>query len=281
MAKMFLILMASSTAMLLNCKMETPVEETVSEEVAEHPIAPVTIIVTYDNNPYDERLKTAWGFSCLVRFGEKSILFDTGGDSPTLLYNMRQLGIDPKEVDVVVLSHIHGDHVGGLSGFLKENSDVTVYVPESFPRSFKDQVRLSGAKLEDIKEAKELLDNIYTTGELDGGIKEQSLIVETNEGLLVITGCAHPGVVKIVERAKQLVEGDVLLVMGGFHLGSKSEHEIQEITASFKELGVVYASPCHCSGDRARRLFQEAYGEKFLQVGVGRIIIISEEGVQI
>jgi 7,8-dihydropterin-6-yl-methyl-4-(beta-D-ribofuranosyl)aminobenzene 5'-phosphate synthase len=281
MAKMFLILMASSTAMLLNCKMETPVEETVSEEVAENTTAPVTIIVTYDNNPYDERLKTAWGFSCLVRFGGKSILFDTGGDSPTLLYNMRQLGIDPKEVDVVVLSHIHGDHVGGLSGFLKENSDVTVYVPESFPRSFKDEVRLSGAKLEDIKEAKELLDNIYTTGELDGGIKEQSLIVKTDEGLVVITGCAHPGVVKIVERAKQLVEGDALLVMGGFHLGSKGDHEIQEIIASFKELGVVYASPCHCSGDRARQLFQEAYGEKFLQVGVGRIIIISEQGVQI
>ena len=117
MARMLLILMASSAAMLVNCKMETPVEETVSEEVAEHPIAPVTIIVTYDNNPYDERLKTAWGFSCLVRFGGKSILFDTGGDSPRLLYNMSQLKIDPKEVDVVVLSHIHGDHVGGLSVF--------------------------------------------------------------------------------------------------------------------------------------------------------------------
>jgi 7,8-dihydropterin-6-yl-methyl-4-(beta-D-ribofuranosyl)aminobenzene 5'-phosphate synthase len=281
MAKMFLILMASSTTMLLNCKMETPVEETVSEEVAEHPIAPVTIIVTYDNNPCDERLKTAWGFSCLVRFGEKSILFDTGGDSPTLLYNMRQLGIDPKEVDVIVLSHIHGDHVGGLSGFLEENSDVTVYVPVSFPRNFKDQAKLSGAKLEEIKEAKELLDNVYTTGELDGGIKEQSLILKTNEGLLVITGCAHPGVVKIVERAKQLVKDDVLLVMGGFHLGGKSEHEIQEIIASFRELGVVHVGPCHCSGDKARRLFQEAYGEKFLQIGVGRIITISEQGIQI
>ena len=281
MARMLLILMASSTAMLLNCKMETPVEETVSEEVAEHPIAPVTIIVTYDNNSYDERLKTAWGFSCLVRFGGKSILFDTGGDSPTLLYNMRQLEIDPKEVDVVVLSHIHGDHVGGLSGFLKENSDVTVYVPESFPQSFKDEVRLSGAKLEEIKEARELLDNVYTTGELDGGIKEQSLVVETNEGSVVITGCAHPGVVKMVERAKQLVKGDVLLVMGGFHLGSKSEHEIQEIIASFKDLGVVHVGPCHCSGDRARRLFQEAYGEDFLQIGVGGVIAISDGDVQI
>lgn len=69
--------------------------------------------------------------------------------------------------------------------------------------------------------------------------------------------------------------------MGGFHLGSKSEHEIQKIIANLKELGVIYVGPCHCSGDKARKLFQEAYGEKYLQVGAGRIIIISEKGIQI
>jgi 7,8-dihydropterin-6-yl-methyl-4-(beta-D-ribofuranosyl)aminobenzene 5'-phosphate synthase len=278
---MFLVLMALSATMLLNCKTETPVEEAVAEKVTENPIAPVTIIVTYDNNPYDERLKTAWGFSCLVRFGGKSILFDTGGDSPRLLYNMEQLGIDPKEVDVIVLSHIHGDHVGGLSGFLKENSDVTVYVPESFPQNFKDEVTSSGAKLEEIKEARELLDNVYTTGQLDGGIKEQALVLKTNEGLVVITGCAHPGVVKMVEKAKQSVKSDVLLVMGGFHLGSKSENEIQEIVSSFRELGVLYSGACHCSGDKARQLFQEAYGHNFLRIGVGSIITISGRDVRV
>jgi 7,8-dihydropterin-6-yl-methyl-4-(beta-D-ribofuranosyl)aminobenzene 5'-phosphate synthase len=278
---MFLLLIACLVSMLVSCRIEALDEEIVSEEETAHTIAPVTIIVTYDNNPHDERLKTAWGFSCLIRLGEKSILFDTGGDSPRLLYNMRQLEIDPEEVDMIVLSHIHGDHVGGLSGFLEENSDVTVYVPESFPGNFKDGVRSSGAKLVEVKQAGELSDNVYTTGEVDGGIKEQSLIVKTRDGIVIITGCAHPGVVKIVERAKQLVKGDVLLVMGGFHLGGKSEREIQEIVASFKELGVLHAGPCHCSGDRARRLFREAYGEDFLQIGVGGVITISGRDVQI
>ena len=120
------------------------------EKAQEVPLKSATIIVTYDNNPYDDRLKIAWGFSCVVRCGGKSILFDTGGDSPTLLYNMEQLQIDPKEIDMVVLSHIHGDHVGGLSGFLKRNSNVTVYLPKSFPQSFKTEVESYGAKFEEV-----------------------------------------------------------------------------------------------------------------------------------
>jgi len=189
---------------------------------------------------------------------------------------IQALEIDPKEVTAVVLSHIHGDHVGGLSGFLKENSNVTVYVPTSFSQKFKDEIRSADAKLEEIRESKKLIDDVYTTGELGNGIIEQSLIVKTESGLAVITGCAHPGIVKIVETAKQLVKGDVLLVMGGFHLGGKSEREIKDIITSFKRLSVRHVGPCHCSGDKARRLFKEAYGPSFLQVGVGRIITIKD-----
>ena len=283
------------------CKIETGVSETAPKETATsqsgytavHEVQPPTplwkgearsptgrpapcILVTYDNNPYDDKLKTAWGFSCLVRLKEMSVLFDTGGDSSKLLFNMKQLEIDPKEVTAVVLSHIHGDHVGGLPGFLRENSKVTVYAPKSFPQNFKDEIRAAGATLEEIREAKKLIDDVYTTGELGNGIIEQSLIVKTESGLVVITGCAHPGIVKIVETAKKLVKGDVLLVMGGFHLGGKSEREIKDIITSFKRLSVRHVGPCHCSGDKARRLFKEAYGTSFLQVGVGRIISIGD-----
>ncbi len=90
------------------------------------------LIVVYDNNPFDGRLRTDWGFSCLIRLAKKTILFDAGGDTSTLLHNMRQLDIDPREVDTVVLSHRHNDHVGGLSEFLEQNSAVTVYLPQSF-----------------------------------------------------------------------------------------------------------------------------------------------------
>lgn len=85
------------------------------------------IAVVYDNNPYKAGFTTAWGFACVIKGTEKTILFDTGGNSAVLLNNMQQLGIDPEEIDIVVLSHIHGDHVGGLNGFLKENFNVTVY----------------------------------------------------------------------------------------------------------------------------------------------------------
>lgn len=249
----------------------------VSGQEGVKPSTDATIVVVYDNNPYDKRLKTAWGFSCLVRFEGKDILFDTGGDAQTLLYNMEQLKIDLARIDAVVLSHIHGDHVGGLHGFLEQQSDVTVYVPKSFPQSFKDEVKSARAKVEDVSDARELYDNIYTTGQLGRFINEQSLILNTKQGLVIITGCAHPGVVKIVARSKQLVGGKVFLVMGGFHLLGTSDRGLRQIIADFKELGVIKVGPCHCSGDRARQLFRQAFGENFLDVGVGREVVINAD----
>ncbi len=233
----------------------------------------LTITILYDNNEYDERLETAWGFACLVEGPEKTILFDTGGDSAMLLRNMHTLGLDPRDVDVVVISHIHGDHVGGLAGFLEENHAVTVYLPQSFPESIKDGTKGAGAELIEVSSQKvepvEICEHVYSTGELGDWIKEQALVIETARGLVVITGCAHPGVVNIVRRAKELTGGEVYLVLGGFHLGSVSAAEIATIVEDFQELGVQKAAPCHCSGDVARRLFEETYGEDFVPAGVG------------
>ena len=245
-----------------------------SPEQTANPPAPLTIAITYDNNPYDDRLRTAWGFSCLVRLPEKTILFDTGGDSSILLDNMDQLQIDPKEIDIVVLSHIHGDHVGGLGGILNQNSDVTVYLPASFPQSLKEDVKLYGAEVKEIHEPRELFDGVYTTGELNGGIKEQSLIVKTDEGLVIITGCAHPGVVNVVQKAREIAGDKVYLLLGGFHLGGASTSKIESIIDSFEQLGVERVAPCHCSEDSARRLLREHYGEGYIECGVGRRVTL-------
>ena len=236
----------------------------------------LSIIVSYDNNPYKERLTTAWGFSCVIKGTEKIILFDTGGDGSILLANLEKLGINPKEIDLVVLSHIHGDHVGGLPGFLRKNPEVVVYLPKSFPRGFKDGVKECGAKIVEVQEPLKICEGVYSTGELGTWIKEQSLIIHTEKGLIVITGCAHPGIVKIVDKAKVLVKDGVLLVMGGFHLGGEGKGEIEKIVSSFRKLGVSYVGPCHCSGDAARQLFEEEYGENFINIGVGRIVTMND-----
>ena len=234
----------------------------------------VIITVVYDNNEYDPRLETAWGFSCLVKGAEKTILFDTGGNGKILLSNMSKLKIDPQEVEVVVLSHIHGDHVGGLNAFLDENSKVTVYLPHSFPGSFKDEVTKRGAKAISVDKPIKICQNVYSTGELGTWIKEESLLINTETGLVIITGCAHPGIVSIVRRAKEILKTKVYLVMGGFHLGGMSDRQIDEIVEGFKREGVEKVGPCHCSGNLARKLFKKAYGKDFISVGVGKVIEI-------
>jgi len=240
----------------------------------------ITLITLYDNYEFDPKLNTGWGFSCLIKTGDKkegkNILFDTGGDSRTLLYNMEQLNISPNDIDIVVLSHIHGDHTGGLSGILETNPNVSVYIPSSFPDSFKQEVREKGAQPIDVSNEKQIYKNVYSTGELNSsiGLKEQSLFINTNRGIVVLTGCAHPGIVNIVKHIKEMSKNSICLVIGGFHLGSASESQLNEIINEFKTLEVEKAAPCHCSGDRARQLFKETYRENFIEKGVGKMIKI-------
>ena len=232
----------------------------------------LTLVTVYDNNQYDPKLKTGWGFSCLVKFEDENVLFDTGADSPTLLSNMEKLGIDPQEIEIVVLSHIHGDHVNGLWGLLERNGEVKVYIPDSFPDSFREKIKSYGASYQNVKGPTQIREGVYSTGELGIFIKEQALVVKTEKGLVVLTGCAHPGVVNMVRKAKEFVGDEVCLVMGGFHLGGTPDSEIEEIIKDFQQLGIDKVAPCHCSGDRARQLFQTRFGENYIENGVGKVI---------
>lgn len=239
----------------------------------EKPAGRVVMTILYDNNPGGSGLRTGWGFSCLVQADGGEVLFDTGGYWETLSQNMEALGVDPKSIDTVVLSHIHGDHTGGLWGFLKVNPDVTVWLPESFPGAFKESVRESGARVMEVGEDTMCIaPNVFTTGEMGTSIKEQSLVVRSKKGLVVVTGCAHPGVVNIVRRAKETFVEDIYLVLGGFHLFGSSEEAIRSIVEELRKLGVRKVAPCHCSGDVARRLFRKAYGEDYIDAHVGAVI---------
>jgi 7,8-dihydropterin-6-yl-methyl-4-(beta-D-ribofuranosyl)aminobenzene 5'-phosphate synthase len=233
--------------------------------------ADMTITVVYDNNACKDGLETGWGFSCLLREGEKSILFDAGAGK-SLLDNMKSMAIEPESIDIVILSHSHGDHTGGLKSFLEKNRDVTVYLPKSFPKTLKAKVAGYGAEIVEVERPLEICENVYCTGELGKLRKEQSLAVRTDRGLVVITGCAHPGIVRIVKAAKELLEDRVFLVMGGFHLEWSTRGKIKTVISAFKKIGVRYVGPCHCSGDKARGMFEKYFSENYLEVCAGRVL---------
>ena len=230
------------------------------------------ILIVYDNNSIKGDLTPAWGFSCLIILPPYQILFDTGGDPSILLKNMHKMGIDPQKIDTVLLSHGHGDHVGGLSGVLQYQQDVTVYLPQSFPNRFKEEVGLIGADVEEVGGSVMIHPAVYTTGELGGGLKEQSLVVKTCQGLVIITGCAHSGIVEIVAHVRKLFKENVYLLIGGFHLMGKSQKELREIAKKLDELKVERIAPCHCSGDTAREFFKQYYGDNYITCTVGLVI---------
>lgn len=236
-------------------------------------LTPIQLTIVYDNNPYDEELKTDWGFSCLIEGLEKILLFDTGTNGQILLSNMKKLGIHPEEIELILLSHAHRDHTGGLEALLAQNPKMEVWLPEFFPSSFKDSIKERGASLVEVEGFKKICDRAYTTGVIKGWIKEQSLILETDKGLVVITGCAHPRIVKILSTAKELLKKEIYLALGGFHLAGLDK-EIIEILDAFRDLGVKKVGPCHCSGDEARRLFAEEYNDDFIKIGVGKKLTV-------
>lgn len=228
--------------------------------------------VVYDNNAFGENLKADWGFSCLVRGLEKSVLFDTGTDGKILLSNMEKLGIHPGEIDTVFLSHEHKDHTGGLEALLNRNSSVEVWLPNFFSSSFKNRIKNQGSTVKEVTDFQEICEGAYTTGIIEGWIKEQSLILNSGKGLILITGCAHPRIVKIIDKVKELSNKNIHMVFGGFHLAAYNENEINEIIGQFRDSRVKKVGPCHCTGDEARSLFAKEYKDDFIEIGVGKVI---------
>jgi 7,8-dihydropterin-6-yl-methyl-4-(beta-D-ribofuranosyl)aminobenzene 5'-phosphate synthase len=235
---------------------------------------PLKMSIVYDNNPYDRRLSTDWGFSCLVEGLEKSILFDTGARGEILLSNMEKLGIHPNRIDAVVLSHAHRDHIGGLEELLSKNSEIEVWLPFFFPSDFKQKILEKGASIIDVEKSHKICEGAYTSGVFDGWIKEQSLVLEIENGLLVMTGCAHPRITSILSEIKENFKQEIFLALGGFHLAGFDEEEIEVIIEKFRKLNVRKVGPSHCSGNDARIFFYEEYKDDFIEIGVGKEIEI-------
>ncbi len=205
----------------------------------------VTII--YDNEALRKNFKADWGFSCLVEPKGKKILFDTGANGDILLSNMQKLGTDPLSIEEIFISHLHFDHTGGLSDFLKVNPKIKkIYLPSSM--KLKNEVIL--------KEPKKIYENIFSTGELEG--IEQSMGVITEKGIVLIVGCSHPYMGNILEAARKF--GKLYGIIGGMHGFSDF--------GLFKDLELI--CPTHCTQHKAE--LKKLYPQKYIEGGAGRII---------
>ncbi|MCK4640162.1 MAG: MBL fold metallo-hydrolase [Candidatus Marinimicrobia bacterium] len=212
----------------------------------------MVIKIVYDNTVYQKGLKSDWGFAAVIEAFDKNILFDSGADGKILLDNMRQMNIDPKSIDTIFLSHHHFDHTGGLASFLGVNSDVKVYAPNSL-RGVKN-----AAKVVRVKDSIQIGKHLFSTGELAG--IEQSLIIKTENGLIIIVGCSHSGIENILAAASQF--GCPFALIGGFH--------------GFNNFPVLanlqLICPTHCT--KHIEELRNIYPSKFTEGGAGRIIEI-------
>lgn len=230
--------------------------------------------VIYDNKAR-KGLESGWGFSCLV---DGKILFDTGSQAETLVGNMSRLMVDRSDIRAVVISHDHWDHTGGLWEILRSGSKMKVYASRSFSEEFKRGVKELGGKLSFSSKPKQILKNIFVTGDIPGEYKgepisEQALVIKGQKGVSIITGCAHPGLVNIVETVKKSMNiRKIYLVFGGFHIEKSSREEITEVIEDLKKLGVSKVGPSHCTGDKARRIFKGKFHENYIPVKAGHII---------
>lgn len=247
--------------------------EPVSPAPSSKPGDDLVMTIVYDNNAGPETLLAKWGFGCLIKGAEKTILFDTGGEGWALMANLHQLEFDPNEIDVVVLSHIHWDHVGGLGALAAERKGgLPVYVPSGFPQALLDHIRAVGNNPIEAADSKQICHGVRTTGTLgQGAIEEHGLCVRTRDGWTMITGCAHPGVHKMAAQADKVTGGPIQTVFGGFHMLQKPNSFIDGVVKRFETLGVGITAPTHCTGDPARNRFKEKLGDRCVLPGVGHV----------
>ena len=269
------------------------------------------ITVLYDAFGKSSDMHKDWGYAALVEYGGKRILFDTGNNPDILAYNAQAKGIDLSKLDFVVMSHRHGDHMGGLSYLLKMNPAVKIYAPKEgfgvygadLPSAFyrkdaslppeqsyydgapPDIMRFGsawpGANFQLVDKNTEITPNMQLIalvsdkpGTLE--LRELSLAINTHEGMVIVVGCSHPGIDKIVAAASA-INPRVHLIAGGFHLVTAGDPDIERIvTALHDQFKVEYIAPGHCTGEPAFTALRKAFGDRCLYAGLGTALSLSK-----
>jgi len=273
------------------------------------------ITILYDAFGKDSAMQKDWGYAALVEYGGKRILFDTGNNPEVLAQNAKAKGIDLSSLDFVVMSHRHGDHMGGLVYVLKVNPKVKIYAPKEgfgvygadLPSNFfrkdpslsseqryyggapPDFMRFGsawpGANFQLVDKTVEIAPNIYLIslvsdkpGTLE--LHELSMAIKAPNGMVLVVGCSHPGIDKIVEAASA-IDPRVHLIVGGFHLVVASDADIQKIvTALHDTFNVQYVAPGHCTGEPAFTALKKAFGDRYLFAGLGTTFALSTSRIK-
>jgi 7,8-dihydropterin-6-yl-methyl-4-(beta-D-ribofuranosyl)aminobenzene 5'-phosphate synthase len=255
-------------------------------------------------------LKRSWGYSAFIEYGGRRILFDTGGKATDFAFNASALRIDLKRLDFVVLTHRHSDHTAGMSQVLNENPRVTIYTPiepggfntplsapltnliKRYVAEVPDDLRYFGgntpsqlatespwaeANFVHITKVSEVLPGffLFTTRSETPGTREMneiSLLMKTPKGSVLVVGCSHPGIEKILQEAVK-IDPRIYSVFGGFHLVDMPDADVTAMITRFRETwGIERMAAGHCTGPFAFAELVRIYGERFDRAGVGSVI---------
>jgi len=235
----------------------------------------VTMTVLFDNYPHTPGLTSLWGFACLIEMPGKTLLFDTGSNGRVLLENMRRLGKPVEKADTLFLSHHHWDHIGGLDSVIELNPRLEIIAPSSLSKLLVRDLESTGHRVTVAgEEGVAFAADLYTTGMMGDEVREHSLVVDTDAGLVVVTGCAHSGIAAIARRAQAMLGKPIALLLGGFHLMHEDTESIRRVIGELRTMEIARLCPTHCSGDEAKALFKNAFGERYLEGGAGAVLTL-------
>ncbi len=235
---------------------------------------PVKITYLYDNTEAVAGTYSSWGFAALVEAHGRRVLFDTGTGAAVLEHNAAKLGADLSRLDALVLSHEHFDHTGGIA-VLGRREGLPVYYPASASPSadFIGALDRAGMKRIPVTEMTTILPRISVSHEMKGPMaSEIALLVDTDDGLGVVVGCAHPGPDAMLAQIRQQTGRPVSMLIGGFHLLDANGEAISRTLANFEQQGVRYLGPTHCTGSAAIGAMRKSWGDRFVEGGVGTVV---------
>lgn len=238
----------------------------------------VKLVKVYDNLAGRDGLATGWGLSVWIEAGEKVTLFDTGGDGHKLVGNLATLGLEPSRISRVVLSHLHADHTGGLPALLKTIGGVELIVPQRLSDRDVAALEAMGCRIAVAHDGPMKIDHgLFSTGRLGEFLPEQSLVIASGQGPVVLTGCAHPGLEPILDAARDVLPGPgIHLLAGGLHLLDSQAGQKEAVIKLLRDRGVRRIAPSHCTGQLFMRTLAEAFGPDFIDFGCGRVILLEE-----